>query len=168
MRDLRFQLGTGNVNILSEQEARSYRVIPDRVIDLNWNELFVPVPYTQTFTRELSKQIETGQTSDKKPIYTTVRATLYVTRKEVQAYGTLSCRVTDNNRQTLLSDNFPANYTWVQEYATYRGDSRALSSYEIALISNARIANYSRRDIFTQVFRQVYPQLISRIRSLDW
>jgi hypothetical protein len=67
-----------------------------------------------------------------------------------------------------LWENFPANYTWLQERATYRGDSRALGNYEWALINNSRMANYSRRDIFTQVFRQVYPQLVNRIRSISW
>lgn len=168
VRDLRFQLGSNNVKVFTDYEARGNRINPDRIIELNWDQLYLPTPYAQTSTREVSKEIETGKTADKQPIYTTVKATIYITRQEVQASGNLSCRVTDANRQTLLWDNFPANYTWVQERATYRGDSRALGSYEWALINNSRMANYSRRDIFTQVFRQVYPQLVNRIRSISW
>ncbi len=168
VRDLRFQLGSGSVKVYSEQEARSQRIVPDRFIELRWDELFMPQPYTQTFTKNLSRQIQTGVTKDNQPIYTTVNATLYVTRREVRAGGNLMARVSDQSGQTILSDYFPSNYNYVQENATYRGDVRALGSYELSLLNNSRMNNYGRRDIFSGVLQQVYPQLLSRLRGIIW
>lgn len=168
VRELRFQLPSRNMRIFTDLEARSNRIVPDRIIDLRWDELFLPYPTTQSFTREVSREVQTGQDADKKPIYTTVRATIYVTRRAIQASGNLSCTVTDGNNQRLLWENFPASYNWTEEYATYRGDSRALSTYDWALINRSRIVDPNRRDIFLNVFRQVHPQLMSRIRSINW
>ncbi len=168
-RDLRFQLASNNVKVLTDREAYSKRIQPDRVVDISWNELFMPMPYTNNYSRQVSRQVQTGETADKKPVYTTVYATVYVTRKSVQARGTLECRITDPvKNQTILSDNFPASYSWQEEFATYRGDSRALSGYDWAMINNSRYQDPSRTDMFEQIFRQAYPQLMSRIRSVTW
>ncbi len=170
-RDLRYQLTTAgnNIKVYTDREAYSNRIKPDRIVDISWNELFMPQPVSTTYTRNVSQQVQTGETADKKPVYTTVTATIYITSKTVDARGTLSCRIIDpSTNRTIMWDNFPGSYMWREEYATYRGDSRALSSYDWALINNANFNDPQRRDIFSQVLNQVYPQLINRIRSVTW
>lgn len=169
-RDLRYQLSSTHVKVYTDWEARRNEIIPDRVVDIGWDQLFIPMPSTNTFTRQVSKQINTGRVDDKKQaIYETVSATLYITEKYVRANGNLTLRIFDakNNKQVLW-DNFPANYTWREQYATYRGDSRALGGYELALINNSAYRDPSRSDIFSSVLREVYPRLVSRIRSVTW
>lgn len=171
MRDLSYQLSTAgnNVKVYTDREAYNNRITPNRVIDISWEELFMPVPSTQTYTRQVSQQVQTGETADKKPIYSTVSATIYVTRKIIQARGSLNLRITEPaTNRTLAWENFPASYNKQQEYATYRGDSRALSSYDWALINNATYRDPARNDVFSEVLNQVYPQLLSRIRSVTW
>jgi hypothetical protein len=169
-RDLRFQLNSGNVKVFTEWEARRSNIVPDRVVDIGWDQLFIPTPMTNTSTRQVSKQINTGRVDDKKqPIYETVTATLYITEKYVRASGNLTLRIFDaKNNRNVLWDNFPADYTWREQYATYRGDSRALSGYELAMINNSAFRDPSRNDIFGNVLREVYPRLVSRIRSVTW
>ncbi len=162
-------MSSGNVRVYSNWEARSGNIAPDRVIDLEWNELFIPIPRTQTFARQVSREIQTGQTADKRPVYTTVTATIYITRRQLDSRGRLSCKVTEPaTNSVVLWDEFPAYNNNVEEYATYRGDSRALSSYDWALVNNARFSDPSQYDMFNNVFRQVYPQLLSRLRTVTW
>jgi hypothetical protein len=169
-RDLRFHLGqSDNVKVLTDQEARSSNLLPDRIIDLSWNELFLPIPQSNTYSRQVSKTIVTGKTADNKPVYTTAYATVYVTRVINQSRGTLDVKVIDpSDNKTILWDNFPVNNHTVEEYATYQGDSRALSSYDWAIINRGAFYNPSRYQMFDNIYRQVYPQLISRIRSVTW
>jgi hypothetical protein len=169
-RDLRFQLNSSNVKVYTEWEARRSNIVPDRVVDIGWDQLYIPMPLTSTSTRQVSRQINTGRVDDKKqPIYETVTATLYITEKYVRANGNLTLRIFDaKNNRNVLWDNFPADYTWREQYATYRGDSRALSGYELAMISNSAFRDPSRNDIFGNVLREVYPRLVSRIRSVTW
>jgi hypothetical protein len=168
VRELRFQLPSKNVRVFTDLEARANRINPDRIIEIRWDELFLPYPTTQSLSREVSRDVQTGVDADKKPVYTTVRATIYVTRRALQASGNLSCTIVGAGNQRLLWETFPASYNWVEESAMYRGDSRALSSYDWALINNSRVMDPNRRDVFVNVFRQVYPQLMSRIRSIQW
>lgn len=167
-RDLRYQLSTNNVKVYTEYEARTNNIVPDRVVDIGWDQLYIPFPSTNTYTRQVSKQINTGRTdANKQPIYETVTATLYVTEKIVRANGNLTLRIYDaKNDRNVLWDNFPADHTWREQYATYRGDSRALSGYELAMINNRGYIDPTRGDLFSQVIRQVYPRLVSRIRSV--
>ncbi|HEX8332591.1 MAG TPA: hypothetical protein VF622_08205 [Segetibacter sp.] len=169
-RDLRYQLNSSNVKVYTEWEARRSNIVPDRVVDIGWDQLYIPTPITNTSTRQVSKQINTGRVDDKKqPIYETVTATLYITEKYVRANGNLTLRIFDaKNNRNVLWDNFPADYTWREHYATYRGDSRALSGYELAMINNSAYRDPSRNDIFGNVLREVYPRLVSRIRSVTW
>ena len=169
-RDLRYQLNSSNVKVYTEWEARRSNIVPDRVVDIGWDQLYIPTPMTNTSTRQVSKQVNTGRVDDKKqPIYETVTATLYITEKYVRANGNLTLRIYDaKNDRNVLWDNFPADYTWREQYATYRGDSRALSGYELAMISNSAYRDPSRNDIFGNVLREVYPRLVSRIRSVTW
>ena len=67
-----------------------------------------------------------------------------------------------------MYEDFPGGYTTREEYATYRGDSRALSAYDWAMINNNRNDNPTRNSLFNEVMRQVYPQLINRIKSVTW
>jgi hypothetical protein len=168
--DLRYQLGnSNNIKVYTDREAFNNNVYPDRVVDISWNELYMPMPTQQTFTRQVSKQIQTGQTPDKQPIYTTVNATMYITRKTVQARGTLSCRITEpGTNRTLLYENYPGGYNWQEEFATFRGDRRALSNYDWALINNSNRNDPTRNNLFNEVLRQVYPQLINSIRNVTW
>lgn len=169
-RDLRYQLNSTHVKVYTDWEARKNEIVPDRVVDIGWDQLFIPMPSTNTFTRQVSRQVNTGRVDEKKqPIYETVTATLYITEKIVRANGNLTLRIFDaKNNRNVLWDNFPANYTWREQYANYRGDSRALSGYELAMINNSGYADPSRYDIFSNVLREVYPRLVNRVRSVTW
>jgi hypothetical protein len=169
-RDLRYQLNTSNVKVYTEWEARNNNIVPDRVVDIGWDQLFIPIPSTNSYNRQISRKVPTGKFDDKKqPIYETVTATLYITEKFVRANGNLTLRIFDaKNNRNVLWDNFPANYNWREQYATYQGDSRALSGYELAMINNSAYRDPSRNDIFGNVLREVYPRLVSRIRSVTW
>jgi hypothetical protein len=171
-RDLRFQLQSKDVRVYTEYEARRNNIVPDRVVDIGWDQLYIPTPFTNSYSKQVSRQINTGRVDEnKKPIYETVTATLFVTEKTTRANGNLTLRIYDaKNDRNVLWDNFPANHTQREQYATYRGDSRALSGYELSMINNYR-GGYTdplRSDIFQQVLRDVYPRLVSRIRSVTW
>lgn len=168
--DLRYQLGSSNnVRVYTEREAYQNKIYPDRVVDMRWNELYMPIPTQNTSTRQVSSNVVTGKTEDGKPIYTTVYATLYITQRYIEARGSLSVRITDpKTNRTVMYEDFPGGYTTQEEYATYRGDSRALSAYDWAMINNNRRGDPTRNNLFNEVMRQVYPQLINRIKSVTW
>ncbi|HMP93038.1 MAG TPA: hypothetical protein PKD90_09230, partial [Phnomibacter sp.] len=93
-------------------------------------------------------------------------ATVFVTRRYINANASLECRIYDvPTRRDILYDRFPGRYNWVQETATYTGDQRALTQADWQLINN-RFNQYPPcEEIAQQMIRDCYNQLLSRIQQ---
>jgi hypothetical protein len=174
VRDLGGDYSNANpAKFYTDWEARRKNINPDWMIDLTWQNLYVPRPTERTYTRNASKRIETGKDTSGKPVYQTVKATLRITRLTYSANGNLEYQVTDvKEKKNIDLGRIPANIDWQQEYATYSGDSRALDSDDWALVNNSNQQNQrynSRDEIMNELTRRVYNDLKYRIRNAtDW
>lgn len=158
-----------NTRFYTDWELRSQQLVPDRVVDLSFSELFIDQVHSDSRSYRRSKQIETGRTKSvpSKPVYTTVYATVTVNRRFMSSYATLECRIYNREtNQNILFDRFPDRFDWRQETARYTGDRRALTPEDLALINN-RFDNYppSRVQMAERLVRNTYNQLLSRIQS---
>ncbi|MBC6490768.1 hypothetical protein ACFSQD_16615 [Flavihumibacter stibioxidans] len=158
-----------NVRFYTDWELRSQQLVPDRIVDLDFTELFVDQVHSDSRTYRRSKEIETGRTKSvpPKPIYQTVYATVYVNRRYMSSYATLECRIYDREtNRNMLYDRFPDRFDWKQETARYTGDRRALTPGDLALINN-RYDDYppGREQIVERLVRNTYNQLLNRIQS---
>lgn len=172
-RDLVRDLGGYFGNALSgarfytDWEARSRNVDADWVVDLNWDNIYITQPYTRTYNREVRKEIEMGRDSSGKVTYRTVTATLFITQRTMDARAEMEYRVTDlSDRESVEWNRIPAYLDLNVEYATYRGDSRALSTYDWALINNRPISYNDESQIMDALYARVYPQLRSRLETI--
>lgn len=158
-----------NVRFFTDWELRAQQGIPDKIVDLNFTELFIDQVHSDRNTYRRSKQVQTGQTKSNpaRPVYTTVYATVTISRRYMSSFATLECRIYDRyNNQNLLYDRFPDRFNWKQEYATYTGDRRALTNEDLALISNSyNDQPPTRAMIADRLVRNCYQLLISRIQS---
>jgi hypothetical protein len=159
-----------NVHFYTDADISSLRIQPDRVVELNFTDLYIGTVLNDSYSINRSKQIQTGETKSNppQPVYTTVKATVHVNRRVLQSRAALECRIYDwATGRNILSDRFPDNYTWKQESARYTGDSRALEPSDLALINNSGSnANPpSRHELAQRLVDNCYNQLLSRIRS---
>ncbi len=154
----------------TEWEARRENIRPDWEIDLTWLDINIPHPSTNQYSRNISRQIEAGRDTSGKVYYETVHATLNVIRQYFTAYGELECRIKDLEKQKIVSNNrFRDQFNFQEEYATYSGDSRALSSSDWALINNNRYQIPGKEDILSELYQRIYPQVKNRISSaVSW
>jgi hypothetical protein len=158
-----------NVRFYSDWEARSQNIRADRVVELNFTNIYIGQLANDNRTIRRSAQIQTGTTKSlpPRPVYTTVNATVFVTRQVLQSNASLECRIYDwATSRNILYDNFPDNYIWRQERATYRGDQRALTPEDLNLINNRfddRPPN--RNQIADRLIRNCYGMLLNRIQS---
>ena len=158
-----------HVRFFTDWEASGQHVRADRVVDLNFTSIFIGQLSSNNYIIQRSAQIQTGSTKSNppKPVYTTVYATVYVSRRVLQSNASLECRIYDwATGRNILYDNFPDNYVWQQERATYKGDQRALTPSDWALINN-RIDDRppSRNQIADRLIRNCYNMLLNRIQS---
>lgn len=168
VRDLNAQ-SFRNVRFYTDWEASGGHIRGDRYVDLNFTELYVGSVYTDRSTYNRTAEIQTGTSKGipPKPVYTTVRATVYVTRHYLQSRATLECRIYDRpTDRNILYDRFPDSYNWKVETATYRGDERALTNEDRRMIGNSgSMRPPGRNEVAGRLIRNCYSQLLNRIRN---
>lgn len=148
----------------SDREASRNDIQPDWLIDLTLRNINIPRPLTNSYSRNVSKQVETGRDSSGKVIRQTVYATIHVTRRSFTARADMELNITDvHTRKNILFNTLREDYRWEEEHATYTGDSRALDANNWAIINNNVYIDPRREDILNELYRKLYPQVKSRI-----
>jgi hypothetical protein len=172
IRELGGQNSTTNpARFFDEYQLRSMGVGPDLVVDLVWRNLRFDQPLDQSRNYNRSKQVETGKDTSGRPIYTTVTATVRVTKRLLNADADMNVIITDAvSRNQIKWDQLPSEYRYTYEYAEYSGDKRALESSDLALInrgSSQRIP--TKEEAMAEMMQRIYNSLVSRIRStVSW
>jgi hypothetical protein len=164
---------------VSEQEARSMRIVPERVVDMRFARLMVTNPFTERNSFDRQKEIVVQETNPPsrppntvtKPVTTppqtiTVRARVTITRELVNGDADLQCRIYDvRTGRNILFDNFPGRYNWVFESASFTGDRRALTDSDLRLLNN-RFERYpTREEVARKLIDDAYGLLIRRIEQ---
>jgi hypothetical protein len=170
VRDLGGNTTNSPARFFTDLDAQRLRLAPDWIIDLTWVNLDIPQPYTQQYNRVVNKQIQIGSDTANKPVYKNVSATLHITRKYFTAVGDLECRITDYQSGNNINLNrYSSQVDWQQEYATYSGDSRALSNVDEAILNNSSYRLPRKEDILNELYQKIYPQVKNGIyNSVRW
>ncbi len=158
-----------DIRFYSDWDANTKRIRADRIVELNFTELYVGQVFNDRRTINRSIEVQTGSTKSNppQPIYTIVYAKVFVTKRYMQSRATLESRIYDNaTGQNLLYDRFPGYDDWKTETATYTGDKRALQQSDWNLINNnSNIINPTRAQVADRLVRNCYNLLLSRIKS---
>jgi hypothetical protein len=168
VRDLNFR-AYRDVKFYTDWQLRNENIAPDKVVDLNYTNIYIGEIYTNNYTINRSAKVKVGDTKSNppKPVYETVTATVYVTTRYLQSNAALQCRIYDvRTDRNNMFQTFPNVYNWKVETATYRGDSRALTQEDWVRINTSGFNNSpGRYDIANRLLRDSYNILISRINS---
>jgi hypothetical protein len=82
----------------------------------------------------------------------------------------MEVRITDMaTRGLILVNTYTDDYSWQEEYATYTGDSRALSNDDWNMTRNNNFIQPTKEDVLSEIYRGIYPQIRNRISyAVDW
>lgn len=154
----------------TDWEARRDNVQPDWEVNLTLRNMNIPRPQTYTYTRNASQQIEVGRDTSGKIVYRTVHATVNIARQSFTANVDMEINITDlATRKSLVYNTLREDYRWEEEHATYRGDSRALSANDWAIINNGAYNEPRKEDVLNELYRKLYPQVKNKItHAVDW
>jgi len=169
------ELGGRNSNryparFYTEWEARREAIKPDWVINLTLRNIDIPRPSTYTYSRNVSKEVETGRDTSGHVSYQTVYATVNISRMSFTARAQMDLEITDVlTRRIITTNTYRDDYSWQEEQASYTGDSRALGSSEWQLVNNNRYNEPVKEDVLRELYREIYPQVKNRISyAVDW
>ena len=172
VRDLAYNNNSNNyaARFYSDWEARRENIQADWMVDLRLRNMDIPQPSRYTYRRNRSQQIQTGTDTSGRPSYTTVNASLNVTRISFTARADMEVLIRDVATPRVISNrNFTQDYRWEEERASYTGDRRALSSADWDMINNNNFYTPRREEILEELYRQLYPQVLNNIKySVDW
>ncbi len=155
----------------NDYDLRRSNLAPDFVVDLVWKNIRFDYPHDKTTTYNRSKRIETGKDTANKPIYQTVTATLYVTRRELNANADMNIIVTDANSRTQIKwEMLPAEYRYYYEFAEFRGDKRALENSDLTLLNHSRTQQTpTREEAMNEMMQKIYYDLKNRVKqAVNW
>jgi hypothetical protein len=128
-----------------------------------------PRPYLTTSTENAQRDIKTGEKKGPdgktQDIMQTVIAKVTYYHKTMNSAGTASVSITDAKTNAILQNlSVNGNGNWQSDWATYTGDSRALSTNQQNLIK--RVETYPNpQDLFNQAMRNLSSNLSSQLQS---
>jgi hypothetical protein len=171
------ELGGRNANIVparfyTERDAQREQITADWIVDVRWRNITVDRAVPHQYNRQVSKSVQVGTDTSGKAIYKTVYATLYITQRSYNVQGGLDFQISDMGANNYVDQGLLTDYVnWTEAYATYSGDSRALSSEDWMLINNRGrndLYGPTKADVLNTLMRKIYPDLRRRIQNASY
>lgn len=150
----------------TDREVRRENIVPDIDVAIRWRNVSPLRSMPSQYSRQVSKNIEDGKDTSGHTIFKTVYATLNVTQQTQTVRADLEYRITDiNSRRSIENSIISDEVSWSESYATYTGDSRALSQDDWLLVNNRNYGNnLSKGDMLNNLMRKMYPELRRRLQ----
>jgi len=158
------------VQFYSPEEATKTKLKPDQVVRLEIIDFVVgETNVTNDRVTIISKDsVKTGEATvngKKVPVYGKVKAQLTRSRKVVRSRGLLAIEIFDfQTNKVLLREEIPGEYNWLNEWATYNGDERALTAADRALAERRELLPPPPQQLFIEFTKPIYDQVTGRIR----
>ena len=160
------------VQFTDERIARNNKIQPDQFLEMSFNDFVVGQTYVDRSEREVSKEIVVGSVKDstgKTTInrYATVKAKVYVVKATVVSKGLLDYQLIDVATNNIIrTDRLPGSYTWLNQYGYYKGDERALSDEDKALMVGEDVPPPPPQELFLQFTKPIYDQLTREMQAV--
>ncbi len=155
------------VKFYSPQEAKREQLVPDQVLSLNFDDFVVGQTYVKENQRDIERDsVIIGETRQKKPIYGTVKARFIVFESTISSAGLLDFSILDwKTRKVLTREKMEGNFIWRDEWATYKGDDRALTDNQIKLTNRRPSEPPPPQAMFLEFTKPIYEQLVYKINN---
>lgn len=143
---------------------------PDQILRIQFDDFSVGnttlKEKEETVTKDSVRVGEVKLEGKTVPVYNTVKAKLTVTRKEVLSSGLLSMVVMDARTSGVLTHKkFNGDFLWVNSWARFNGDERALSAQQLAMCKQKEMQPPGAQDLFLEFSKPIYNQLIPALRG---
>ena len=159
------------IRFYTPREAESERLEqPDQILRIQFDDFSVGnttlKEKEETVSKDSVKVGEVKMEGKVVPVYNTVKAKLTVTRKEVLSNGLLSMVVVDARTSGILSHKkFSGEYLWLNSWARFNGDERALNDQQLQLCKHKEMQPPGAQELFLEFTQPIYNQLIPALRT---
>ena len=169
IRNLQYSSGNEFIKFYSAWDARSRNVRIDQQVDMRMASANIGRYQDYRTNRRVSKEIVVKETTYKPDSvvkeYAKVYAEITTTRRTIASNAVLQVNVSDFNGRWLWNDNVIGNHNWSTEFATYKGDARAISESDKQLIDRRQEFGPSENEIMRLLLDQISNDAQYRIKN---
>ena len=138
----------------------------DQEIIIRFDDFVVGQTYMKELVEDFSRDSVILKKVGGKPIYGTVKAKLISFTKTINSSGLLDFKIINSKTNAIQTqEKFPGTFVWRNQWATYRGDDRALSDEQINLTEQQEIPPPAPQALFIEFTKPIFDQLKSKIRN---
>ncbi len=150
-----------------EEQAYKQKIVPDQLMRLQFDDFVVGQTYVKERVEKLKKDsVKVGESRADGPIYATVKATFSIFDKKVASSGLLDMTVIDYaSNKVIRQRKLAGSYIWEDQWASYKGDDRALSKQQLAIIKKKEVMPPAPSALFVELTKPIYSQLVGEISS---
>ncbi|RZK39933.1 MAG: hypothetical protein EOO90_16850 [Pedobacter sp.] len=148
-----------------EAQASKQRITPDQIMRLQFDDFVVGQTYVKERVEKLKRDsVKIGETRNSGPVYGTVKATLSVFDKKISSSGLLDMSVFDYQTNKILRQRkLSGTYIWEDQWASFKGDERALSKQQLAISKRKEVIPPPPSALFVEFTKPIYGQLVQEI-----
>lgn len=158
------------VEFYGPSEAKKLPYV-DEVLAMEFDDFVVGSTYDKDTEKEYTSKdsVKTGSATingQKVDVYDRVKAKLFTHRREVVSTGVLLVQILDaRSNKPIATQKFPGTFTWFNEWGSYNGDGRALSSQQLELCKRKPAMPPPPQDLFLEFTKPIYEQLKVFLRN---
>ncbi|GAB4334127.1 MAG: hypothetical protein OHK0038_10840 [Flammeovirgaceae bacterium] len=157
------------VRFFSVAEAKSLNINkPDQIVLMQFDDFTVGETHTaertNTLTKTVKKKVKEGEVE--KEVEMEVKAEYTEFERTILTKGILDVRIIDAyTQQVLYNEKFPSQYLWTSLWATYKGDSDALSKEQLERSQLKPATPPNHQFLFAEMCNNLYAQLTESLKQ---
>ena len=156
----------GFVNFLSPRQAEDFQITqPDFIVQMEFFDFSVGnlIRHENEQALVRTEKVAINDTTD---VIKTYRAKYKTYTDEVISQGRLNYKIIDFQNDKLMRDQLvPGAFTWINEYAIFAGDKKALSEQQFLLTQNRAMPLPPNQELFIEFTRPIYDRLSAELDS---
>ena len=146
---------------------------PDHEVMLEFDEFAIGQTRIESNTSVVQSEdsVKVGEVTlesgEKLDVFNTVQAEYTLHRKTLVSNGVMDLRVVDAwTGRVILQEKIPSEFVWVNEWANFNGDERALNEDQARLAGLREAPAPPPQDLFVAFTGPIYDQVTDRLRRL--
>ena len=159
------------IRFYTPDEAFDIKLQADQIVRLTFQDFVVGETHTERKSQTVisADSVKTGSVTiegKKVDVFDKVKANYTENTKNVVSRGLLKMEIIDFQSNRLLKQyDLPGEYIWVNEWASYNGDSRALNSDQLKFTRNKELLPPPPQQLFVEFCKPIFDQFKSKITS---
>ena len=157
----------GFVNFFSPEEfEKSVVENPDMVLRLEFYDFFVGALKQSESEREVTNTVKKNPKDTLSNETITYKAKLKTFSDQVASGGVIDMKIVEwPSEKLLVNDRIPGEFVWINRYAIFVGDEKALSAEQLQLTKQKMMQPPPPQMLFVEFTKPIYDQLTGRLNN---